>query len=169
MCRPARPGFPVPMTYPDIRAVLGRERQNTLLADSGMSAGMRSAVSWMSFPRVIDVPFEACVAVLESWQHTGQGSELHIGPSLLRWPIEQGRDRCARRIEVGLARGPLRPPRRMRLDISCWSASAARTVLELVPGQRVRPTAAYFRSGHLLLDSLIHSLRWHLAAQQLDS
>jgi hypothetical protein len=168
MYRPARPGFPVPMTYPDIRAVLGRERQNTLLAD-GMSAGMRPAVSWLSFPRIIDVPFETCMAVLESWQRTGQDSELHIGRSLLRWPIEQGRDRCARRIEVGLTRGPLRPPRRMRLDISCWSPSSARTVLELIPRQRVRPTAAYFRSGHLLLDSLTHSLLRHSPAEQLDS
>ena len=164
MCRPARPGFPVPMTYPDIRAVLGRERQKTLLADASMSGGAGAAVRWLSFPRIIDIPFERCVAVLESWQRTGQGSELHIGPSLLRWPVEQDRDRCAGRIEVGLTRGRLRPPRPMRLDISCWSPSSARTVLELIPAQRVRPTAAYFRSGHLLLDSLTHSLLRHAGA-----
>src|SRR6516164_8367028 len=115
MCRPARPGFPVPMSYPDIRAVLGSER--------------------------------------------------HIGPSLLRWPIEQDRDRCAGRIEVGLTRGRLRPPRPMRLDISCWSPSSARTVLELIPAQRVRPTPGYFRSGHLLLDNLTHSLLRHAGAE----
>jgi len=79
----------------------------------------------------------------------------------LRWPVEQDHDRCACRIGVGLARGPLRPPRRMRLDISCWSPSSSRTVLELIPSQRVRPTAAYFRSGHLLLDSLTDSLLRH--------
>jgi hypothetical protein len=67
------------MTYLDIRAVLGRERQNTLRAGAGLSAGTRSVVSWLSAPRIIDVPFEMCVAVLESWQRTGQGSELHIG------------------------------------------------------------------------------------------
>jgi hypothetical protein len=158
MCRLARPGFPVPMSYPDIRAVLGRERQKTLLADASMSRGAGSAVSWLSFPRIIDIPFNLCLAALEGWQRTGQGGELHIGQSLLRWPIERDHDRCACRIGVGLARGPLRPPRRMRLDISCWSPSSSRTVLELIPSQRVRPTAAYFRSGHLLLDSLTHSL-----------
>jgi hypothetical protein len=74
----------------------------------------------------------------------------------LRWPIEHDRESGTYRIEVGLARSPLRPPLRMRLDIHRWSPS--RTALELVPCQLVRPTAAYFRSGHLLLDSLTHSL-----------
>jgi hypothetical protein len=115
-------------------------------------------VSWLSFPRIIDVPFETCVAALESWQRTGQDGELHLGQSLLRWPIEHGRDRGTCRIEVGLARGPLRPPLRMRLDIDRWSPSSARTALELIPCQRVRPSAAYFRSGHLLLDSLTCAL-----------
>ena len=152
------------MTYPDIRAVLGRERQNTMLADASMSAGRCSAANWLSFPRIIDIPFNICVAALEGWQRTGQGGELHIGHGLLRWPIERDHDRCACRIGVGLARGPLRPPRRMRLDISCWSPSSSRTVLELIPSQRVRPTAAYFRSGHLLLDSLTQSLLRHAGA-----
>ena len=57
----------------------------------------------------------------------------------------------------------------MRLEVERWSASSARTALELIPCQRVRPTAAYFRSGHLLLDSLTHSLLRHLSAQQLES
>ena len=164
MRRPARPGFPVLMSYPDIRAVLWRERQKTLLAGASMSAGVGSAVSWLSFPRIIDIPFKICVAALESWHAAGQGGELHIGPSLLRWPIEEDHDRCACRVGVGLTRGPLRPPRRMRLDISCWSPASARTVLELIPSQRVRPTASYFRSGHLLLDSLTHSLLRHADA-----
>ena len=118
-----------------------------------------SPMSWLSFPRVIDVPFETCVAVLESLPRTGQGGELRIGQSVLRWPIEPGRDRGTCRIEVALARRPLRPPLRMRLDIHRWSAASARTALELIPCQRVRPTAAYFRSGHRLLDSLTRSLR----------
>ena len=152
------------MTYPDIRAVLGRERQKALLADASMSRGAGSAVSWLSFPRIIDIPFNLCMAALEGWQRTGQGGELQIGQSLLRWPIERDHDRCACRIGVGLARGPLRPSRRMRLDISCWSSSSSRTVLELIPSRRVRPTAAYFRSGHLLLDSLTRSLLQHADA-----
>jgi hypothetical protein len=124
-------------------------------------------VRWLSFPRLIDVPFEICVATLESWQRTGQDGELHIGQSLLRWPIEHDRDLGIYRVEVGLARGPLRPPLRMRLDIARWSRLSSRTALELIPCQLVRPTADYFRSGHLLLDSLTHSLLQHVPAQRL--
>ena len=126
---------------------------------------MSSPVYWLSFPRIIDVPFESCVATLESWQRTGHDGELRIGQSLLRWPVEHDREYGTCRIEVGLARGPLRPPLRMRLDIDRWSTS--RTALELIPCQLVRPTADYFRSGHLMLDSLTHSLQ-HLPAPRLD-
>jgi len=132
-----------------------------------MSAGLYSTVSWLSFPRVIDVPFKICVTTLESWQRAGQDGELQIGQSLLRWPIEHDHDRSTCRIEVALARGPLRPPHRMRLDINRWHPPSSRTALELIPCQRIRPTAAYFRSGHLLLDSLTHSLLQHLPPQQL--
>src|SRR5215468_2892419 len=126
--------------------------------EAGAGAGTRSAVSWLSFPRIIDVPFETCVAVLEGWPRTGQDGELHIGPGRLRRPIEHGPDRGTCRIEVRLARGPLRPPLRMRLEIHRWSPAWTRTALELIPCQLVRPTGAYFRSGHLLLDSLTRSL-----------
>ena len=122
-------------------------------------------VSWLSFPRIIDVPFEICVAAMESWQRAARSGELRIGQALLRWPIEYGRDRGARQIEVWLAQGPLRPRVRMRLEVDQWSASLARTALELIPCHRVWPTGAYFRSGHLLLDSLTHSLRRHQPAQ----
>jgi hypothetical protein len=125
----------------------------------GPPGRISSAGSWLSFPRIIDVPFEICVAALQSWQRAGQDGELHLGQSLLRWPIEHGPDRGTCQIEAGLARGPLRSPLRMRLDIDRWSPSSARTALELIPCQRVRPTAAYFRSGHLLLDSLTCALR----------
>jgi hypothetical protein len=125
------------------------------------------AVRWLSFPRTIDVPFEICVATLESWQRTGPDRELHIGQSLLRWPIKDDRDLGTYRVEVGLDRGPLRPPLRMRLDIARWSRLSSRTALELIPCQLVRPTPAYFRSGHLLLDSLTHLLRQDLPAQGL--
>src|SRR5215472_6501207 len=125
---------------------------------------MSSAEYLLSFPRVIDVPFETCVATLERWQRTGRGGELRIGQSLLRWPIEHDRESGTCRLEVGLARGPRRPPLRMRLDIGRWSTPLARTALELVPCQRIRPTAGYFRSGHLLLDALTHALRQHSPA-----
>jgi hypothetical protein len=124
-----------------------------------MSAGMGPVRPWLSFRRLIDVPFETCVAALDSWQVTGQDSKLQFGDSLLRGPIEHDRDSGTCRIEVRLARGPLSPLLRMRLDIDRWSSSS--TAVELIPCTRVRPTAAYFRAGHLLLDSVIHSLSLH--------
>jgi hypothetical protein len=44
----------------------------------------------------------------------------------------------------------------MRLNIDRWSP--ATTALELIPTGRIRPTAAYFRAGHLLLDTLARTL-----------
>jgi hypothetical protein len=73
-------------------------------------------------------------------------SELRLGQSLLRGPAGHDPHFGTCRIEVGLARGPLRPPVRMRLDIGHWSATA--TALALIPCQRVHPTVAYFRAGH---------------------
>jgi hypothetical protein len=55
-------------------------------------------------------------------------------------------------IEVRPARAPLRPLVRMRLDIGHWSAAAI--AVELIPCQRVRPSAACSRVGRALLDSL---------------
>ena len=55
----------------------------------------------------------------------------------------------------------------MRLEIARWSRLSSRTALELIPCQLVRPTADYFRSGHLLLDSLTHSLLQHQAGAAL--
>ena len=120
-----------------------------------MSASTVPAREWLSFRRIVDVPFETCVAALDSWR-TGQGGELRFGGSLLRGPVEHDRDSGTCQIQVRLARGPLRPPLRMRLDIDRWSSSS--TAVELIPCGRVRPTAAYFRAGHLLLDSLTRSL-----------
>jgi len=127
---------------------------------------MSSPACWLSFPRIIDVPFETCMATLEGWQRAAQDGELHIDPSVLRWPIEHDSDLRTFWIDVGLARGPLRPPLRMRLEIYRWSRLSSRTALELVPRQRVRPTEAYFRSGHLLMDSLTRSLLARPPAQR---
>ena len=128
--------------------------------EASMNASTRSMRGWLSFRRIVDIPLETCVAALDSWQRTGQDSELHIGKSRLRGPIEHDHDSGTCGTEVRLARGPLRPLLRMRLDIDRWSASSI--ALELIPCGSVRPTAAYFRGGHLLLDSLTHSLRQHL-------
>ncbi len=54
----------------------------------------------------------------------------------------------------------------MRLDVDCWSPS--RTALELIPVRLVRATTSYFRAGHLLLDSLTHSLQLEREIQALD-
>jgi hypothetical protein len=116
----------------------------------------------LSFGRIVDIPFDACMAALESWRLTGHPGELHLGKSFLRGPVERDRQSGTSRIEVRLARGPGRRPVRMRLDIEPWSPG--RTALELIPGQRVRPSAAYFRAGHRLLDSLIHALPVHAPA-----
>jgi hypothetical protein len=112
----------------------------------------------LSFRRIVDIPFQTCVAALENWHGTGPHGELHIGQSLLRGPISHDHDSGAYCIEVRLARGPLRPLLPMRLNIDRWSGPAARTALELIPDTRVRPAAAYFRAGHLLLDALTRRL-----------
>lgn len=44
----------------------------------------------------------------------------------------------------------------MRIDVDRWSSSS--TALELIRAGHVRATAAYFRAGHLLLDSLTRRL-----------
>jgi hypothetical protein len=115
-----------------------------------------SAGGGLSFRRIVDIPFDACLAALDSWQRTGQAGEPHPGQGLWRGPIERDRDSGTCSIQVRLARGPLRPPLLMRLDIDCWTGS--RTALELIPSQRARPTAGYFRAGHRLLDSVTRAL-----------
>ena len=114
--------------------------------------------SQLSFPRIIDIPLQACVAVLDHGLRAGPRTGLYIGRSLLRGPIQHDRHTGTYRVEVRLARGPLRPLLPMRLHIDRWYGPAARTALELSPGARVRPAAAYFRAGHLLLDALTRRL-----------
>ena len=110
----------------------------------------------LSFWRIVDVPFETYVAALDSWLRTEHGGALRFGGSQLLGPMEHDRDLGTRRIQVRLARGPLHPLVRMRLDVDRWSSSS--TALELIPCRLVRPTADYFRAGGLLLDSLTRSL-----------
>src|SRR5689334_7950141 len=121
-----------------------------------MSASMIPVPEWLSFQRIVDVPFETCVAALDSWQRTGQRSELRFGNSLLRGPIAHDGDTGTCRIQVRLARGPLRPLPPMRLDIDGGSASSA--ALKPAPAGRVRATAGYFRAVLLPLDLLTRSL-----------
>jgi hypothetical protein len=104
----------------------------------------------LSFRRIVDIPFDACLAALDSWQRTGQDGGPHPGQGLWRGPIKADRDTCS--IQVRLARGPLRTP--LLID----RLSPARTALELIPSQRARPTTGYFRAGHRLLDSVTCAL-----------
>ena len=122
----------------------------------GMSTSMIPVLRSQSFWQIVDVPFETYVAALDSWLGTSHRGELRFGRSQLLGPLEHDRDVGTRRVQVRLARGPLHPPLRMRLDIDRWSASS--TALELIPSRLVRPTAEYFRAGRLLLDSLTRSM-----------
>ena len=118
----------------------------------------------LSFRRIADIPVDAYLSVLESWQLTGHDGELCLGDSMLRGPIEHDHYFGTWRIEVRLVRGRLRPPVRMRLEIVPWYAGA--TALELIPCQRVRPSAAYFAAGDRLLDCLTRPLPVRVPARQ---
>jgi hypothetical protein len=124
-----------------------------------MGTSMVPALGSLSFWQIVDVPFETYVAALDGWLGTRQGVELRLGGSQLHGPLEHDRDLGTRRVQVRLARGPLHPPLRMRLEIDRWSSSS--TALELIPGRLVRPTPDYFRAGRRLLDSLTRSLPQH--------
>jgi len=164
-----------------VRSPLRRERMNVkilqvavlMLPMSGRAGnlspgtGTGSGPGWLSFRRIVDIPFETCVAALEGWRRGGHNGELQLGQSRLRGPIGHDRGSGTCRVEVRLARGPLRPPLRMRLDLDCWSRSSS-TALELIPCGHVRATASYFRAGHLLLDSLTHSLQLEQEIQALE-
>jgi hypothetical protein len=129
--------------------------------------GMGSGPGGLPFRRIVDIPFETCVAALEGWRHDGHHSELQLGQSRLHGPVEHDRDSGTCRVEVRLARGPLRPPWRMRLNVDCWSRPSS-TALELIPGGRARATARYFRAGHRLLDLLTYSLQLEQEIHALD-
>jgi hypothetical protein len=118
----------------------------------------------LTFRRIAGIPFDACIAAIESWQPSGHDGELRLGDGVLLGPIQRDHHLGTCGIEVRLARGLLRPPVRMRLDIEPWSPTA--TVLELIPCRRVRPGVAYFAAGHRLLDSLIRALPARLPVQQ---
>ena len=124
-----------------------------------MSTSMVPVHESLAFWRIVDIPFDTFVAALDSWLGAGHSGEARFGGSQLLGPMEHDRDLGTRRIQVRLARGPLHPALRMRLEIHRWSSSS--TALELIPGRLVQPTADYFRAGRLLLDSLTRSVPRH--------
>ncbi|GEM_PF-580596 len=107
----------------------------------------------LSLWRIVDVPFRTCVAALETWPHTGRD-----GWPVVCGPVEHDPDSGTCRVQARLARGPLRRALPMRLQADHWSSAPPRTALELMPCRPVRPSAAYFRAGHQLLDQLARSL-----------
>lgn len=121
-------------------------------------AQMYSYPGPLSFRRVVGIPFDSCVSALDSWQRNAPRGELQVGRNLVSGPIEHDSAAGTCRMNVRLAIRRVGPTLRMRLDIDQYTCSPARTALELVPSQRVRPTRAYFRAGHLLLDSLTRTL-----------
>jgi hypothetical protein len=121
---------------------------------------------WLSFRRIVDIPFEACVTAFESWLQ-GHDGELRVGTSRLRGPIEHDRNSGTCRVKIDVAQGPLRPLLRMRLDVDCWSSPSS-TALELIPCGRGRASPGYFRAGHLLLDALTHLLELEQQIQVLE-
>ena len=121
-----------------------------------MSTSMIPELGSLSFWRIADVSFETCAAAFDAWLGAGNGGELRFGGSRLLGPVEHDPELGTRRIQVRLARGPMYPVLRMRLEIDRWSSSS--TALELIPSRLVQPTADYFRAGRLLLDSLSQSL-----------
>jgi hypothetical protein len=121
-------------------------------AGAGIGADMSAVVGPLSFWRITQVPVAAWLAALERWQLTGHGSELHLGNSQLCGPAKHDPHFGTCQIEVRLARGALRRPLHMRLEIDHWSATS--TALTLIPCQPVRPSTAYFHAGRRLLDAL---------------
>jgi hypothetical protein len=125
-------------------------------ADDSEGADMPPVGGRPSLRRIVPIAFRDWMAALESWQLTSHHGELRLGQNVLRGPAEHDPHFGTCRIEARLARGPLRPPASMRLNIDHWSVTS--TALELIPCQRVQPTAAYFRAGHQVLDALTHAL-----------
>ena len=120
-----------------------------------MSTSMVPLPGSLSFWRVVDVPFEACVAGLDSWLRTGHGGELLFGGSQLLGPMEHDLGVGTRRIQVRLARGPLYPPLRMRGDRPLVLIVYR---MELIPSRLVGLQTIISGAGRLLLDSLTRAV-----------
>ena len=113
----------------------------------GLSAGIGpgSGPGGLPFRRIVDIPFETCVAALEGWRRDGDHSELQLGRSTLRGPVGHDRGSGTCRVEVRLARGPLRPPWRMRLNLDRRSTifcTRRRIGLNRAAAARVAPATA---------------------------
>lgn len=125
-------------------------------AGENLGAGVCPVAGPVSFWRIVPSPFPAWVAALERWQLTGRDGHLRLGDSVLHGPADHDPQFGTCRVEVRLARGPLRPRVRMQLHLDHWSAAA--TAVELIPNGHPRPSAAYFSAGRALLDALTRAV-----------
>jgi hypothetical protein len=74
-----------------------------------VSAGTRPARAWLSFRRIVDIPFATCVAALDSWQLTGHDGGRRASQHLVCGPAEHDRDNGTRRVPVRLGPRPAAP------------------------------------------------------------
>ena len=140
---------------PALEAWLDFHRATLLLKCAGLTAGQLKERA-VPPSRLSLLGLVRHMTEVERWWF-----RMHAANTDMPFPYDP--DSGTRRLEVRLATGRLCPPLRMRLEVDRWTWSPARTVLELIPCKLVRPTAAYFRAGHLLLDSLTHLLPQHAA------
>jgi hypothetical protein len=106
------------------------------LASAGTGKG--SATGWLSFRRIVDIPFDACVAALHS-RLRGRDSELDVGGSRLRGPLEHDPGSGTCRVQVRLARGAA----------AAAAVHAAEHRLLVLPArQRARAHPLRARPGH---------------------
>jgi hypothetical protein len=87
-------------------------RGDSMSAETGACCG----TGWLSFRRIVFIPFDACVAALQGLLSEGNHGEVQVGQSRLRGPIKHDHRSGTCRVELRLARGPLRPALRMRLN-----------------------------------------------------
>jgi hypothetical protein len=107
---------------------------------AGAGTGMCPAPGLLSFRRIVDIPFDTCLAALHSWRLQGRDSELRLGPSQLRGPIEHDHGSGTCRVEVRLARGAAAP--------AAAHAAERRLLVLLAATQRARTHPLWARPGH---------------------
>jgi hypothetical protein len=111
----------------------------------------RSTALLRSFPRAVDLPYEASLVALQRWwRERARGDELGLGRSRLHGPPALGRRTC--RLEVHLAQR-WRPAVAMELELEPWFGTFG-TKMTLHPRRMARPSRRYFRAGHAFMDAV---------------
>jgi len=81
----------------------GRPAASTSRAADSTSTGSCPVAGPWSFRRIVDLPFQACVAAQDNGQPAGQHGKLPVGQSPLCGPIERDPGLGTCRIEVRCA------------------------------------------------------------------